>query len=883
MTFNLPARFTGRSALAVMFCGCVFPGMLARAEDGSAAWLRYARISRPAQYSTLPSRIVRMGDSPSERAAADELSKGLSSMLGRQFTVEAAANPKGDAIIVGSADDLKRIAPEVRSRAKLTDDGYAILVGSQAPHRVLIVGATPSAELYGAFHLLEEVASEQRIPQQEEQAPAAPVRWTDQWDNLNGTIERGYAGRSIFFEDGHVRSDLTRAAEYARLLSSVGINGCNINNVNADLDLLTTAHLREFARIADAFRPWGVRLALSVDLTSPQTVGGLSTFDPKDPAVIAWWQAKVDEIYKLMPDFGGFTVKADSEGRKGPSQYGRSPADAANVLARALAPHHGVVLYRGFVYNNHLDWRDLKADRARAGVDNFVRYDGQFEPNVIIQIKEGPIDFQAREPVSPLFAALHHTNEAIEVQVAQEYTGQQRHMVWLPSMWKWVLDTDLRAENRTTPVKDFLEGKVFPLSNGTPRPGGFVAVANVGLEPNWLHHPMAMANLYGFGKLAWDPDEPLDRIIDTWTRMTWGDDPLVDHTIDAMQMASWRNYEGYTGPNGMGTLTNILGYHFGPGIESAEHNGWGQWFRGEKDGVGMDRTAAGTGFIQQYPPELAARYESLATCPDDLLLFFHHVPYDYRLHSGKTLVQSVYDTHYASALAAGEYVSQWESLRGKVDPERYELTLGLFRFQAGHALVWRDAIDNWFERMSGIADAQNRVGHDPGRIEAEAMQATGYTPVDVHPWEAASDGKAVVCHDAQGCTLSTTIQQPAGTYDIAVQYFDTWRGASGYTLSVDGRTIAQWAADDTLPPAQFDPNLDGQDSTRHTVRGVALKPGETLSLRGVPDLRPELDTHRSEAVAPGAINPTARQSPDYREYAPVDYIVIGPNGPVTPQ
>ena len=242
-----------------------------------------------------------------------------------------------------------------------------------------------------------------------------------------------------------MRQDLTRAGEYARLLASVGINGCNVNNVNADLDLLTTEHLKEFARIADVFRPWGVKLALSIDLTSPQTVGGLDTFDPLDPKVIAWWQKKVDEIYTLIPDFGGFTVKADSEGRKGPSQYGRTPADAANVLARALAPHHGVVLYRGFVYNNHLDWHDLKADRARAGVDNFASLDGKFEKNVIIQIKEGPIDFQAREPVSPLFAALRHTPQAIEVQTTQEYTGQQRHMVWLPSMWKWVLDTDMRV------------------------------------------------------------------------------------------------------------------------------------------------------------------------------------------------------------------------------------------------------------------------------------------------------------------------------------------------------------------------------------------------------------------------------------------------------
>ena len=251
-----------------------------------------------------------------------------------------------------------------------------------------------------------------------------------------------------------------------------------------------------------------------------------------------------------------------------------------------------------------------------------------------------------------------------------------------------------------------------------------------------------------------------------------------------MQLASWQNYESYTGPNGMGTLTNILGLHFGPGIESAERNGWGQWFRGEKDGIGMDRTkATGTGYIGQYPAEMAARYESLATCPDDLLLFFHHVPYGYKLHSGKTLVQSIYDTHYAGALAAAGYVPQWESLKGLVDDERYQKTLGLFTYQAGHALVWRDAIDSWFQRMSGINDAQGRVGHDPNRIEAEEMKAVGYVSADVNPWETASGGKAMICRGPAACTLSAPVNKPAGEYDVAVQYFDTWGGVSKYELA----------------------------------------------------------------------------------------------------
>ena len=321
----------------------------------------------------------------------------------------------------------------------------------------------------------------------------------------------------------------SRVSEYGRLLASVGLNGATVNNVNANLHTLDPEMIHELARIADAFRPWGVRMSLSIDLSSPQVVGHLRTFDPVNPEVAAWWRAKVNEIYRAIPDFAGFVIKADSEGRPGPSQYGRTPAQAANTVARALQPHGGVVLYRGFVYNNHLDWNDLKADRARAGYDNFRALDGKFERNVVIQIKHGPIDFQVREPVSPLFAALRHTNQAIELQVTQEYTGQQRHMVFLVPMWKWVLDTDLRAQNRSTPVSEIVEGKSFhqPL-------GGFVAVANVGLDTNWLHHPMAMANLYGFGKLAWNPDLTTEEIIDSWTRLTFGNDPKVIFIVNGL-------------------------------------------------------------------------------------------------------------------------------------------------------------------------------------------------------------------------------------------------------------------------------------------------------------------------------------------------------------
>ena len=572
---------------------------------------------------------------------------------------------------------------------------------------LIVGGATDRGVLYGVFALLSKMARGESLDAiNEVQEPYAPIRWVNQWDNLNGKVERGYGGPSIFFADGKVRDDLTRAGEYARLLASIGINGCTVNNVNADLGMLDDGMITQLSRIADVFRPWGVQLSLSVDLSSPKVVGGLDTFDPLDPRVAEWWRKKVDEIYRKIPDFGGVVVKADSEGRVGPSTYGRTHADAANVIARALKPHGGVVFYRAFVYNHHLDWRDLKNDRAKAAYDNFHPLDGAFDDNVIIQIKNGPIDFQVREPASSLFAGLRQTNEAIEMQITQEYMGQQRHLCFLVPMWKEVLDFDMHVDEKPAPVKDLVTGRFFH------RPvGGFVGVADVGMDANWLGSPMALANLYGFGRLAWNPDLSAEKIVDEWTRLTFGNDPQVVQTINTMQLDSWHVYESYTGPLGVGTLTNITGNHYDPSPMSSEENGWGQWHRADHVGIGMDRTVAtGTGYIGQYPVEVQKMYETLGRCPDNLLLFFHHVPYTYVLHSGKTVVQHVYDSHSEGADRVAEFISQWKQLQGHVDEERYEDILARLQYQAGQAVVWRDAISNWIYGLSRIADAKGRVG-----------------------------------------------------------------------------------------------------------------------------------------------------------------------------
>jgi alpha-glucuronidase len=803
----------------------------ARAETGAEAWLRYAPLEELAaqMYSDLPATVVVLGDSPVLHSAKTELLRGVRGMLGRSLR-EVRSLPQERAIVIGTLSALRADSPNFLASAEVREDGF--LISAEKFHGVdcLIVAATTDrGVLYGVFALLSKIAREESVSSlHETQQPSAPIRWVDQWDNLDGRIERGYAGPSIFFENGNVRADLTRAGEYARLLASIGINGCAINNVNANPRVLEDDFFPQLARVADVFRPWGVRLSISVDLSSPKVIGGLDTFDPADPRVAEWWKKKFDQLYAVIPDFAGVVVKADSEGRLGPATYGRTPADAANVIARTLAPHGGIVFYRAFVYNHHLDWTNLKNDRARAAYDIFHPLDGKFDDNVIIQIKHGPIDFQVREPVSPLFSGLEKTNEAIELQVTQEYTGQQRHLCFLPTMWKQVLDFDMHAGAQPTPVKDIVSGKTFhrPL-------GGYVAVVNVGMDENWLAHPLAMANLYGYGRLAWNPNLSARVIADEWTRLNFGDEPTVVHTVERMLLFSWSVYESYTGPLGAGTLTDILGSHFGPGVESSERNGWGQWHRADHEGIGMDRTAVtGTGYVDQYRAPVAKMYESLNTTPDELLFFFHHVPYTYELSSGKTVIQHIYDSHYAGAQLAAGFVNQWKALKGHVDEERYEEVLRRLEFQAGHAIVWRDAVCNWFYQISGIPDQLGRVGHYPGRIEAESMQLEGYVPFEVVPHETASGGKAIECAPpTQKCSATFPFDGATGKYELDIEYFDQNNGKSHFRVFVDDRVVDEWVADDHLPATK----PGGDSSTRRRIPDLALRPGDTIRIEGVPD------------------------------------------------
>jgi len=698
-------RNLSRSHAQLIFIAILFAISVrsASAETGAEGWLRYSQVKDNA--ASLPSRVAVVGNSAVVRNAGSELVRALEGKPGK--AVPTGQIPTADAFVLGTWKDIHPLFPELTRTHVPSGDGFWLKTIRRNGHKYwLIIGASDRGVLYGMFSLLSRISQQHDVSTLDDsQSPSAPIRWVSQWDNLDGSIERGYAGRSIFFEGGKVRSDLTRAGEYARLLASLSINGCAINNVNASPLILSADFIPQLARVADAFRAWGVKLAVSVDMSSPMAVGGLKTFDPLDPKVAAWWKKTTDAIYQRIPDFGGFVVKADSEGRSGPSQYGRTAADAANVIARALAPHHGVLMYRAFVYNHHLDWRDMKADRARAAYDYFHPLDGKFLDNVVIQIKYGPIDFQVREPSSPLFGAMPRTNQAIELQVTQEYTGQQRQLVFLAPMWKELLDFDMHV-NGVSPVKKIVAGQPWhrPL-------GGFNAVVNVGLDENWLAHPLAMANLYAYGRLAWNPNLIAQQIADEWTRLTFGNKPHVVETISTMLLSSWHIYENYTGPLGAGTLTNITGDHYSPNPESSERNGWGQWHRADEHGIGMDRTiATGTGYVGQYSPEVQKKYETLTACPDELLLFMHHVPYTYVLHSGKTVIQHIYDSHYDGAEQAAGLVTQWESLKGQIDDERYNEVLTRLQYQAGFAIVWRDTVVNWFFKISGIPDAKGRVG-----------------------------------------------------------------------------------------------------------------------------------------------------------------------------
>ncbi|KFA73424.1 hypothetical protein S40288_04226 [Stachybotrys chartarum IBT 40288] len=827
---------------------------LVAAEDGLEAWLRYARIPRASCYhSRLPSAIVTLNATQGSPVytAGVELAQGFSGIFGKELSSDD--DDEEATVTVGTVQAFTSENDGAADLPELVDDGFYLNVSRG---HVLILGQNERGALYGTFHYLSLLAQGNVSDVSLTSNPDAPIRWVNQWDNMqdggtHGSVERGYGGDSIFFWDGRIREDLTRAAQYARLLASIGINAVVVNNVNADAATLNSENMDGLARIADVFRPYGIQLGLSLNFAAPELLGGLSTFDPLDEGVISWWQDITDALYERIPDMAGYLVKASSEGQPGPLTYNRTLAEGANLFAHALQPHGGIVMFRAFVYdhttlNQTLDW---KADRANAAVDFFDGLDSEFEDNVVIQIKYGPIDFQVREPVSPLFTHLVQTPSAIELQISQEYLGQQAHLVYLPPMWKELLDFDLRVDSEPSVLSDILNGKRF-----NRRLGGYAGVVNVGTNTTWLGSHLAMSNLYAYGKLAWDPSSSSTGMLEEWIKLTFSHDQEVIDVITQISMESWPAYENYSGNLGVQTLTDILNGHYGPNPGSQDGNPWGQWTRADADSIGMDRTVwNGTGNAGQYPPEIAAMYEDIETTPDNLLLWFHHVPYTQVLKSGKTVIQHFYDAHYEGSAMAQTFVTAWQSLKDKIDQERYDHVLFRLVYQAGHSLVWRDSVNMFYFNKSSIPDEAGRVGNHPYRIEAEDMELDGYRSYRVSPFEAASNAHCIVTSDnsTQG-TASTTLDVESGMYNLAVNYYDVAIGNSTWELYLGDDLVGEWKGDLEYiigrAPSFY---IDGQTASRITFEAVQVERGSMLRIVG---------------------------TPDGNEPAPIDYISILPEG-----
>ena len=653
------------------------PGTGVRAETGSELWLRYKPLA-DLSYRKAVTSIVVPSRSPTGEVIAAELVRGLSGLLGSPIARVERLSP--GAVIAGTPATSPLIAALgwTSTLTRLGDEGYVIRRASIAGVPVTVIASNGEAGvLYGAFHLLRLIQTGEPVAGVDvEERPRLARRLLNHWDNLDGSIERGYAGRSFFWPT----PSPARIADYARANASIGINGTVINSVNANPQSLTAPRIAQAAAIADVLRPYRIRVYLAANFAAPRAIGGLATNDPLDPAVARWWRAKADEIYARIPDFGGFVVKANSEGQPGPQDYGRTHADGANLLADAVAPHGGVIMWRAFVYNAEVD-----PDRVKRAYAEFVPLDGKFRANVFAQVKNGPLDFQPREPFHPLFGATPKTPLMAELQITQEYLGQSNHLVYLAPMWKEFLDADTYANGPGSRVTAFVSS--------------LVGVANTGLDANWTGHDFAQANWYAFGRLAWNPDLAAGTIAGEWIRMTWGHTPAVVATIQSMMLDSHETYVRYTMPLGLHHL--IGGDHYAPMPENADPRraDWSATYyhRAGRDGVGYDRTGRGSAAVDQYRAPLREWWSDPKTTPDELLLWFHRLPWDHRMKSGRTLWEELVLTYTRGAEEAKGLETRWTALRGAVDEERYQAVLAKLRRQSSDAAAWRDKCIRYFE------------------------------------------------------------------------------------------------------------------------------------------------------------------------------------------
>jgi alpha-glucuronidase len=674
-------------------------------EDGSKLWLRYASIPSAQNYLPLVRHIVVDEQTPTLAIARRELVDGLAGLIGLH-SVQPAAGAEGVVYVGTPRNPTIRALDLDADLAKVGDEGYLLRsMPVNGKRATVIASRTDVGALYGVFHFLRLIATVQPVDMLNlAESPAMKLRMANHWDNPDGSIERGYAGRSLAFAADPPTGTPAwaspdwrpnpRFVDYGRALASLGMNGVVLNNVNASAAQLATDSLKKVALVADILRPYGVKVFLSANFAAPRALGNLPTADPNDPAVQGWWKNKADEIYSLIPNFGGLLVKANSEGQPGPKDYNRTHAEGANCLAQAFAPHAGVVIWRAFVYDDHVD-----ADRVKRAYKEFMPLDGKFLPNVLVQVKNGPLDFQPREPFNPLFGALSKTSFMAEIQPSQEYLGQARHLVYLGPMWEEFLQSDTLAKGSGSTVAKVLRAQVQPVAMT-----GMAGVLNPGLDPNWTGHHFSQANWYALGRLGWNPDLSAAALAEEWTRMTFSSDPSVVKTIVDFMMASHELFVSYTMPLGLHHL--IGGDHYAPQPENgrAPRPDWTAvyYHQADKDGIGFDRTRKGNGAVDQYVKPLSDTFDSVDTCPDKFLLWFHRLPWDHKMKSGKTLWTELVE-HYDQGLTGPRDMRKiWASLQGKIDGRRFQEVAQRLDVQAADAAAWRNRILAFFSGINGL-------------------------------------------------------------------------------------------------------------------------------------------------------------------------------------
>lgn len=636
----------------------IFP-LLVFAEDGSQLWLRF-----PAKNGISADQIISKGSSPTLDIARKELSSHWQ----------------------GQAVELR-----TENKDKNLKDGYRIVSNSE---KIVISAGKEIGLLYGVYHILRLQQTKADLSHLNTvEKPSYDVRVLDHWDNLDGSIERGYAGRSLWKWEDLPGKISPRYEEYARANASVGINSVVLNNVNASPNMLREDYLKKVKVLADIFRPYGIKIYLSVNFASPKVLGGLLNSDPLNKDVQKWWKDKAAEIYKLIPDFGGFLVKANSEGQPGPQDYGRTHADGANMMADALKPYNGIVMWRAFVYSPSKD------DRAKQAYLEFVPLDGKFRDNVIIQIKNGPVDFQPREAFNPLFGALRKTSEMVEFQITQEYLGFSNHLVFLAPLFKETLDSDTYSDGQGSTIAKITDGTLRPA-----KITAISAVANIGEDTNWTGHHFAQANWYAFGRLAWNHQLSSEQIADEWIKMTFTDDQNFLNPVKEMMLSSRETAVDYMMPLG---LHHIFagGHHYGPepwGDYKGERPDWSPVYYHQADaqGLGFNRTKTGSNAVSQYFPPLNERYGNISTCPENLILWFHHVPWDYTMKDGKSLWDELCYTYDSGVKKVRDYQKIWDSMEPYIDKQRFADVQAKLRIQSKDAVWWKDACLLYFQTFS---------------------------------------------------------------------------------------------------------------------------------------------------------------------------------------